>query len=836
MPRSTRSFLGFSLRKSSSNSVPTLSEPQSNILSDTRTDGSGSDVYGSNARARKVLGDPDPVVAHKKEKKLQKQRDLKPKRSFMTITASETSYAGSRVGDDSRSMAETSAAGGVRPVKGGLRLRPSSPLLGDSYKTKGAQTEEMTDVPPRSLHQFGSSSTLRSYYDASKAPPAISQQTSESSRRDFALRRGLPQVISPPLSRHKEDRMEQSGLRKRITVASGNGSRTRLEEPDLTKLFPQPQGQKEVLLSPHRLVSSPSTASALSEDPFALPHLPENVPRKDARGGNESKTTLLTVKQQRSSSTLGSAYDYSTAKLNQRRPKKGIKNWFDDFDEDDDDGFGRVKEDEPPLLDRQEKSFRARRSHAPEPLMASPDLEEKLVVPHQSRSSQRWSKASIAIKSAIRPVTPKRSNSNFSSTTTDAKARPKSVGRQSMASSKKSGSNTQMEQANLQKESVLALTSSDDESEEENVRNGLGKPSQKAEQSHRDSVIKAYDSDETVEICDAETVTAKRSPAAKFHKPKPSAAAFSFKSSSTVDVRSPHRTSFLAVPSGKTQTTITRRIHTVEEDTVSEMSEDPQADAMSSTSWSTYTNSRRRSSKLSTGRSNRMSRIMAVTREEQDLLEAMRLRRSKHEDSYREGYESALAQKQAQARDQAATALQLPSRPRTSSEATRSSSTFLQLSGGGSGAEPFPLTRPTTSDTCVDSEILATSHHLPFLAKPTQLSPLVQHLPEQFQSPRTSMIISENPTTPSTSRTSPITPTVPFPLPQSSKATKHGSFFSQTSDASESKRHSRTRTSSSHAIMLDAVDDAVDNMMDEQELPVWAMAGWNERAGLGLVH
>lgn len=76
----------------------------------------------------------------------------------------------------------------------GLRGKASSTLLGKQYAGDGTARGSNAS---RSVQHEPSDSTLRSYYDKSTLPLAISQQTSASSVRDQALRKGIPPVIHP---------------------------------------------------------------------------------------------------------------------------------------------------------------------------------------------------------------------------------------------------------------------------------------------------------------------------------------------------------------------------------------------------------------------------------------------------------------------------------------------------------------------------------------------------------------------------------------------------------------------------------------------------------------
>jgi hypothetical protein len=86
--------------------------------------------------------------------------------------------------------------------------KASSTLLGQRYAEDGATSN--SSINGR-LRNEGSSSTLRSYYDRQKSPLSISQQTSNSSARDLALRKGFPPVIhrSPLLRVESVDSFDQ---------------------------------------------------------------------------------------------------------------------------------------------------------------------------------------------------------------------------------------------------------------------------------------------------------------------------------------------------------------------------------------------------------------------------------------------------------------------------------------------------------------------------------------------------------------------------------------------------------------------------------------------------
>lgn len=146
------------------------------------------------------------------------------------------------------------------------RGKASSTLLGQLYEDDEATTN--SSISGR-LRNEGSSSTLRSYYDRLNSPLSISQQTSNSSARDLALRKGFPPVVqrSPLLQVESVDLFTQNFPEKRLQVG-GNGfhagapdknSRKKPARLDLSMLFPSRKHGKKS--DSESLAKSPSSVS-----------------------------------------------------------------------------------------------------------------------------------------------------------------------------------------------------------------------------------------------------------------------------------------------------------------------------------------------------------------------------------------------------------------------------------------------------------------------------------------------------------------------------------------------------------------------------------------------
>ena len=115
------------------------------------------------------------------------------------------------------------------------------------------------------LHKSGSCSTLRSHYDPTVSPLLVSQQTSASSSRDMALRKGCPVIsCAPPyhiLSTSHLDKVNQMDNSASLQI----GARRRPPKLDLSSLFHKPRSLKGPLLSPEKVTRSPSNMSTVSE-------------------------------------------------------------------------------------------------------------------------------------------------------------------------------------------------------------------------------------------------------------------------------------------------------------------------------------------------------------------------------------------------------------------------------------------------------------------------------------------------------------------------------------------------------------------------------------------
>lgn len=166
--------------------------------------------------------------------------------SVMSISISESTHS-TRTTDDSGSFQASQAdkwefEGGVFPKPPRMNEKASSTVLGVRYE---GDEDSRSNMSAR-LRNEDSSSTLKSYYDRQTSPLSISQQTSASSARDLALRKGLPLVIpkSPLLQVDSVDIIESLIPGRQASVAFGtneNDSKKKPAKLDLSMLFPKPR-------------------------------------------------------------------------------------------------------------------------------------------------------------------------------------------------------------------------------------------------------------------------------------------------------------------------------------------------------------------------------------------------------------------------------------------------------------------------------------------------------------------------------------------------------------------------------------------------------------------
>ena len=289
-----------------------------------------SPMFDPGDKARRLLGTSEPGSAEPKQKESWRSRQLKKHPSFMSGGTTPAADFVLAKGYEETIVPEKMAPHETNQnPRHTLRNQPSSPLLGkhfmDGYFTWGSVTEVSNPMADRSE----SSSTLRSYYDPSKSPLAISQQTSASSARDMALRKGCKPIASSP-KQGFPDATPFSAVSHEDRRHNDMDSTNRSPQLDFSSLFPKPSTSKAATPSPRIIVKSPSQMSLASNgqrwassDLSTLPGQTQiNAEDYNTEGdGVDSKDMLHT--------------DEHNVKINVKKPSKGSKNWFDGLEEED---------------------------------------------------------------------------------------------------------------------------------------------------------------------------------------------------------------------------------------------------------------------------------------------------------------------------------------------------------------------------------------------------------------------------------------------------------------------------------------------------------------------
>ncbi|OJJ40270.1 hypothetical protein ASPWEDRAFT_99545 [Aspergillus wentii DTO 134E9] len=715
-----------------------------------------------NSKAQKILGTTDiPIQHNRNNSREDKKRGRRP--SFMRAPEIKSNKGGSFVPFPTA----TPDAGLSSPH---LRVRASSPLLGHEYHSHDNSPPPLPKSS-KNIHHSGSSSTLYSYFSR-RDSTNDSNTNGNGSTKD--------------LGRASSSHSQQSNTDPRISMKPSKGgmkeSKRKMRPPriDLSLLFPKPKPAAAPLLSPQRMMSSPSPVSVVSELPTAVKKPDDTQAGIKTTATNTLSDTLVPPPSHAKQHKNRASSVFSEVKF---------RDWLDPSLE------RSVRTSEMDLaLDKY-----ADTQQTPKPSNASIRSRDQLHSSHSNKSADRtagrmssnrseggWSKETY-----LSPKTRPRQMSNRSSNAPDWQSdrcenRPSEKGSMSKKSSKSTLRNT-----DLNISSVLCLSSSESEDDDDY----LTKERVAADHSSRDSVT-TYGEFEP-EICTASAAQATRGPPLK-----------------RVDAA-------LAA--------VDQRSRSTKRNTVRRMP------SKASTEKSSYTGPRSRSRRSSgiptisepeapqqddwffppppspsTREINRRSRIITVTRQEEHLLEAMRLRKGKITPSL---YQEARYNGNSRGVDpEQASMLSAPSRDSFYGGDT----SFLRLSPG------FPpyLQRADQGANLDNS------------ASQGAASDADQKTINSNASNRVSLAYSESLPSPATSGASPLTPTLPIhrfsPLPSQKPPPRHP----PPAVPHEQRRHSRRRTDSSEAIVLGEAEDT----KEKEEFPIWAFGNWNDRTNLTAVH
>ncbi|PWY94466.1 hypothetical protein BO94DRAFT_581859 [Aspergillus sclerotioniger CBS 115572] len=724
----------------------------------------GDSINESTAKAYKILGTADVSVHENHHKREDKKRSRRP--SFMRAPEIKPQKSGGFV------PFPTAVQENTLPSHH-LRVRASSPLLGHDYRPEDA-LEQPIPAPVKKVHQSGSASALFSYF-TSRDSSANTNSGIGVATSDFGST-----AENKPESRQSAE----SGFSLRQPKGSMKESKRKMRPPriDLSLLFPKPRATAEPLLSPQRMVESPSPVSIISEHPATKAINPES----HAAGNRLTITPPQpkdSTRQPYGDQAHGAPASYETKN----------SNWLDPSLE----RTVRASEMDLALQKLQQDSQshgkgRSSRSHSRSQGQEKRRTGDSHISDNSWKASSKGSAGEWSKETSLSPEARLRQSSHRVSNSPDFRRSNlhASVPLEKSSMPKKS-SRTTLKTADLNNSSVLCLSSSEDEDEEEEPtsdRPGRGRDT-------RDSVT-TYGEFEP-EICTAAAAQATKGtirsidPSISSRGSRPTQRHQSVRRDTSQS--SAGRSSYVT----SSQSRRSSGIPTISEPEYFH----------GDLGFNQRRGQLRKSPSISQKEINRRSRVIAVTRQEENLLEAMRQRKGKITPSlFQESRFGNLEPDQG-------SMLSVPSRD----SFYGSDMSFLRLSPA------LPSKSVQVSATRSDREGSVCQ---------STFSDEEQKTINSFPSPRTSLAFSEGLSSPSTSAASPLTPTLPIhrfsPIP-SQKPPPRRPIPAVPQDK---RRHSRRRTDSSEAIVLEESDET----KQSDDLPMWTLRWNNDNGTMTAVH
>lgn len=214
-----------------------------------------------------------------------------------------------------------------------ITLNDPSLIKGPSFAAPNLEERSYTrpdsSTCTRPLHQKVSSSTLHSFYEPHKSPLSISQQTSESSARDMALRKGQQTVAQRLEAAYPDTSKAGEVSRNKINELRKVSVRRKAASIDMAKLFPKPFVPGRALLSPNKFVNSPSMLSETSEYFVPKTTVDSEQQQNYEVGPSDPKVMQGPSASYASFQRICQYKPQDSHKTHVRRPPGGIQHWFD---------------------------------------------------------------------------------------------------------------------------------------------------------------------------------------------------------------------------------------------------------------------------------------------------------------------------------------------------------------------------------------------------------------------------------------------------------------------------------------------------------------------------
>lgn len=272
----------------------------------------------------------------------------------------------------------------------------------------------LRDAPSEEPRQQAPVAAMRSHYHSAQQPLRVSQQTSASSVRDMALRKGTSTILSQDLK--SATRPLKSALKRYPSENREHAAHPQFlyppehEQPSVSakqpsrrlrfgNLFSRRSSSNKSIPSPQ--VSRTSSTTSAASVGYATPTGPrlkrsigwdQSLRQNDNSRTTSAQSDLSDVVRQ---AKLAEGDVYEKAKMNIRRPPKGITNWFDglDISSDDDDLTPVVELPANEALPSTFTTFSPERSAAQEARQPSKNLEARQLTKAERVLGQRTAHA-----------------------------------------------------------------------------------------------------------------------------------------------------------------------------------------------------------------------------------------------------------------------------------------------------------------------------------------------------------------------------------------------------------------------------------------------------------
>ena len=753
-------------------------------------------VERKTSKAQRILGTDLPIPNTQNGwDSIQQQQQKKPKSRRQSLRTPDSASRSRKQHTSFAAFPKSEDA--IQVPAQNLRVRASSPLLGQDYRSQDPAPPLPTSSSSKKVHPSGSSSTLFSYFSSKE------KDTAKPSKSKPTTPKGLQPRVRNEWQAEPQVTFQQPPVSKE--------SKRKLRPPriDLSVLFPRPRKPttNPHLLSPQRLTDSPSPVSTVVSDwpsnkaeqavnNSAARRFGDSLPLRSSAIQNEApkpnfersdRSDLLSIPESKN-------YEYNDAPLERTVGTSEI-----DL-----------------ALDR----YAGRRSLFSRSSVYTASKE-------QLRTDQRTAENGANQRRGHSPSNSHRKDSYLAPAPQSEQNRPRKVSSAAESNSRsmkssvtKKSSKSTLKNKDLQQSSVLCLSSSSEDEADEDLETPTEMNSRQKKK-NRDSVATYGD-------FDAEIYTASTAQAATPNLYRRTDRAQSTGTQGSHPNKQHYRSQ--QDQHGGQQQSQQQGHHQAEQSKHQKSSRRNTSASANSKSTTKTTQSRRSSNVPAPPQQdildkfpqqrlrppnelkemNRRSRVIAVTRQEQDLLEAMRVRKGKVTPSLFQ-YNGAPAAPEADR----SSMISGPSRD----SFVGSDTSFLRLSAA---FPPFPVRTDQGASQLDGSPSQSSS------------SDTEQKIGNSNASSRFSAAYSESLPSPATSGASPLTPTLPIhrfsPLP-SPKPPPRGPPPAIPEDQ---KRHSRRRTDSSEAIMLDSSDN-----QNKHDLPLWSFDfDWNQhdRNNVATVH